>query len=58
MAGPSGSAAVLKVISEDDHSKDTYLCSTLYQMWITSSSGEARVVDLIAPDDVYDRLSS
>ena len=56
--GPGGVAAVLKVSSEDDHSKEQHLCSAQYQLLISGAGGEQRVVDLLTSDDAYERKLS
>jgi hypothetical protein len=57
--GPSGASAVLKVSTEDDHSKNSHTCNAEYQLIVTPASGGAPVVvDLLTADDDYGRTLS
>jgi len=59
VSGPGGVAAVLKVSSEDDYSKDSHLCDARYQLLLVSDAGQAsHVVDLLTSDDTYGRTLS
>jgi hypothetical protein len=54
--GPSGAAAVLKVSTADNHSKNAHLCEADYQLVITpAASGAPVVVELLVADDDYGR---
>jgi hypothetical protein len=54
--GPGGVAAVLKVSTEDDHSKDSHLCNADYQLLLTSADGGApRVVDFLTSNGDWGR---
>lgn len=57
--GPAGTAAVLKVSTEDDHSKNSHLCMADYQLLITQNAGDKpTAVDLISSDDEWGRSLS
>src|ERR1700676_680398 len=57
--GPSGTAAVLKVSTSDDHSKNSHQCSANYQLLITPAAGGCPVaVDVLTADDAYGRTLS
>ena len=57
--GPGGVAAVLKVSTADDHSKNSHLCNADYQLLLSSgTAGAPRVVDLVTSNDDYDRSLS
>ena len=54
--GPAGVAAVLKVSSADDHSKNTHLCMAEYQLLITpAAAGAPSFVDILSSDGDYSR---
>jgi len=54
--GPGGVVAVLKVSTEDDHSKNSHLCNAEYQLLLISGAGGTpRVVELLTSDDDYSR---
>jgi hypothetical protein len=57
--GPSGTSAVLKVSTSDDHSKNSHLCNAEYQLLFMPAGGGAPVVaDLLTADDDYGRSLS
>jgi hypothetical protein len=55
VAGPGGVKVVLKVSSEDDHSKNSHQCLATFELLVSSGGGEAQVVDLNMSDDDYGR---
>jgi hypothetical protein len=56
LRGPAGISAVLKVVTADDHSKDSHDCSAVYQLLVTlPGSGAPVVADLLTSDAEYDR---
>jgi len=56
VSGPGATVAVLKVSTEDDHSKDSHLCMADYQLVITQSSADKpTMVDLLSSDDEWGR---
>jgi hypothetical protein len=57
--GPGGVVGVLKVTTEDDHSKNSHQCNADYQLLLTSRAGDTpRVVDLLTSNDDYGRSLS
>src|SRR5690348_17167418 len=56
--GPGATVAVLKVSTEDDHSKDSHLCMADYKLLITRSSDQPQSVDLLSSDDEWGRSLS
>src|SRR5579864_2381819 len=59
VSGPGATVAVLKVSTEDDHSKDSHLCMADYQLVITQSSADKpTTVDLLSSDDEWGRSLS
>lgn len=53
---PVGVAAVFKVSSADDHSKNTHLCMAEYELLITAAAaGAPSVVDILSSDGDYNR---
>lgn len=59
LRGPGGVIAVLKVSSDDDHGKNTHLCSADYVLVITpGDTGAAKAVDLLTSDGDWDRTLS
>jgi hypothetical protein len=59
LRGPGGVIAVLKVSSDDDHGKNTHLCSADYVLVITpGDAGAAKAVDLLTSDADWDRTLS
>jgi hypothetical protein len=59
VSGPDGIAAVLKVSTEDDHGKNSHLCTATYQLLLISGAGGAlHVVDVLSSDDDYNRSLS
>jgi hypothetical protein len=56
--GPAGTVAVLKVSTEDDHSKNAHLCMADYKLLITRSSDQPESVDLLSSDDEWGRSLS
>lgn len=58
-SGPGGVIAVLKLSSDDDHGKNSHLCSADYALVITpAGAGVARAVDLFTSDADWDRTLS
>jgi hypothetical protein len=54
--GPSGMAAILRVSSSDDHSKNDHLCAAEYRLLVTrSEKSDPLAVDLLTSDDDYGR---
>lgn len=59
VSGPGGIAAMFKVSTEDDHSKNSHLCTATYQLLLVSGAGGApHVVDVLTSDDDYNRSLS
>src|SRR5258705_10281240 len=59
VSGPGGIAAMLKVSTEDDHGKNSHLCTATYQLLLVSGTGGApHVVDVLSSDDDYSRSLS
>jgi len=57
--GPDGAAAVLKVSTADDHSKNSHDCNADYKLVVTPAKGGAPVeADLLASDGDYGRTLS
>jgi hypothetical protein len=56
--GRDGMAALLKVSSADDHSKNSHDCEAQYQLVITPTTGPAVVVALLTSDAGWDRSLS
>jgi hypothetical protein len=57
--GQSGAAAVLKVSTSDDHSKNSHLCNANYQLLITPAAGGSPLaVDILTANDDYGRTFS
>ena len=57
--GPDGAAAVLKVSTADDHSKNSHDCNADYKLVVTPAKGGAPVeTDLLASDGDYGRTLS
>jgi len=56
VSGPGAAVAVLKVSTQDDHSKDSHFCMADYQLVITQSSADKpTTVDLLSSDDEWGR---
>jgi hypothetical protein len=59
LRGPSGMAAVLRVSTADDHSKNSHECNAEYQLLISHpGAGTPVLVDLLTSDAEYDRILS
>lgn len=58
LRGPGGVAAVLKVSSNDDASKNSHHCSADYQLILTRGKAAPEAIDLLTSDDEYGRLLS
>jgi hypothetical protein len=61
LRGPDGTAAVLKVSTADDHSKNSHLCNAEYQLLLLpagASAGAPRVVELAISDSGWGRSLS
>jgi hypothetical protein len=57
--GPAGTAAVLKVSTSDDYSKNSHDCNADFKLMITPATGGAPVeVDFLASDGDYGRSLS
>jgi hypothetical protein len=57
--GPNGAAAVLKVSTSDDHSKNSHDCMADYKLVVTAATGSAPVeIDFLASDGDYGRTLS
>jgi len=57
--GPHGAAAVLKVSTADDHSKNSHECNADYKLVVTPATGGAPVeADFLASDGDYGRTLS
>ncbi len=56
--GRNGMAALLKVSSADDHSKNSHDCAAQYQLVITPTTGPAAIVALLTSDAGWDRRLS
>ncbi|HXP81546.1 MAG TPA: hypothetical protein VN976_16690 [Verrucomicrobiae bacterium] len=57
--GPDGAAAVLKVSTADDHSKNSHECNADYKLVVTPANGGAPVeADFLASDGDYGRTLS
>ena len=57
--GPAGSAAILKVSSSDDASKDSHQCRADYQLLVTPAAGATpTTVDFLSSDGDYGRSLS
>src|ERR1700720_4589644 len=57
--GASGTIAVLKVSTSDDHGRNSHLCNTEYQLLIMPAAGSAPVeADLLTANDDYGRSLS
>jgi hypothetical protein len=57
--GPSGMAAVLRVSTADDHSKNSHECNAEYQLLISHpGAGTPVLVDLLTSDADWDRTLS
>jgi hypothetical protein len=54
VAGPGGTSAVLRVETEDDHSKESHLCSADYELQF-STGGDSRTAEILTSDDDYGR---
>src|ERR1700737_86849 len=55
-SSPNGLVAVLKVSSEDDHSRNSHLCNAQYQLLLSSGAGdEPHVVRLLTSNGPYNR---
>ena len=57
--GPSGTTAVLRVSTSDDHSKNSHECNADYKLMVTPENGGApQAVDVLASDGDYGRSLS
>jgi hypothetical protein len=54
VTGPRGVAAVLRVETADDHSKDSHDCMADYELEI-ANGGDGRTADFLSSDDEYGR---
>lgn len=54
VTGPRGVSAVLRVETEDDHSKDSHECMADYELEI-ANGGDGRTADILSSDDEYGR---
>lgn len=54
VTGPRGVSAVLRVETEDDHSKDSHDCMADYELEI-ANGGDGRTADILSSDDEYGR---
>lgn len=52
--GPRGATAVLRVETEDDHSKESYDCMADYELEI-ANGGDGRTADMLSSDAEYGR---
>ena len=59
LRGPSGMAAVLRVSTADDHSKNSHECNAEYQLLISHPGvGTPVLVDLLTSDAEYESLKT
>ena len=57
--GPSGTAAVLRVSTSDDHSKNSHECNADYKLTVTpANGGTPQAIDFLASDGDYGRSLS
>ena len=58
VSGPGATVSVLKVSTEDDHSKNAHLCMADYRLLINRNSDQPQSVDLLSSDDDWGRSLS
>jgi hypothetical protein len=55
VAGPGGATAVLKVSTEDDHSKNSHECNAEYQLLLSAGGGASHVAYVLTSDGDWGR---